>query len=87
MSNARDNLATALEIFAGREIIIAAYSMGGVLAKDYVQNEAKDDNVTVKRLIGLGAPFMGTAAVICIEQTGTSCVDAQVNPYVSRVVP
>ena len=85
-ANTRDSLTSALEIFAGREIVIAAYSMGGVLAKDYIQTDAKDDNVTVKRLIGLAAPFMGTAAVVCMEQVGPSCVDAQVNPYVSRVV-
>ena len=86
MSNARDSLASALEIFAGREIVIAAYSVGGVLAKDYIQNDAINDNVTVKRLIGLGAPFMGMAAVVCVEQTNIGCVDAAVNPYIPRVV-
>lgn len=77
-----DLLAEALSIFGGKEVVLVAYSMGGVLAKDYVQNH--DNNV--KRVISLSTPYMGTPVLVCEQPAERSCRQAGIHPLINRDV-
>ena len=73
-------LEEALNIFGNRETVLVAWSMGGVLAKDYVQNYPNN----VKRVISLGAPYMGTPLLTCVEKGTAQCAQAAVHPLINR---
>ncbi|MGU3539698.1 hypothetical protein [Methylobacterium sp. A54F] len=60
---ARDRLAAALERHAGRPILIAAHSMGSLIAYDVLRRaEAAGRPLPVTHLVGLGSP-LGLAEV------------------------
>lgn len=77
-----DELAEAMEIFGSKEVVLVAYSMGGVLAKDYVQSH--DNNV--KRVISLSTPYMGTPVLVCEAATQLLCARAGIHPLINRDV-
>jgi len=75
-----------------RKVVLVAHSMGGLVAREYIQGLAREFNTTpwikyrddVDKLITIGTPHQGSALPFICTDT-SMCIELKLNPYASSL--